>query len=377
MAFLTPTPSPVRPSKLLLNNGQSLVQQTGMINPVEDLVFEDGNLIIIASDPRESRSFKVYEGLMSRHSSVIRRRVEEAKSRAVADPKAITLFAANASASNNNQGPAATCTTIYVAEPPGAMEHFLKALHNLSYFEAPPGQTSMDAIRTILFLSDRYDIPELQRRALAHLYTIYPLTIQEWNKRRHRTNTSNHNAHGVSDLEDRLRLLAIVCRLNSASWALPMLLYDICKFNISTIESHRFWQAAIPTHIQTKIRDGYTPQMELTKEVLSFMLEPNPPECTSREVCLSARCEGAKMIVSWPLNDPVDVWSEGDWEMFGESVCGECMKKLREEYNEHREKAWSQIPRIFGCIVEGQVDENGWDAMQHSFHSTLGSVPMW
>ncbi|KAJ7729834.1 hypothetical protein DFH07DRAFT_177261 [Mycena maculata] len=59
-------------------------------------------------------------------------------------------------------------------------EYFLRAVFNSSFFELPPAPTTYPIVASVLRLSTKYEVAYLRQRALLHLASASPLSLEEY-----------------------------------------------------------------------------------------------------------------------------------------------------------------------------------------------------
>ncbi|KAL0575531.1 hypothetical protein V5O48_006454, partial [Marasmius crinis-equi] len=125
-----------------------------------DVWFHDGNLIIAA----EHVCFRVYNGILAHNSSVFADMVQ------LPQPRTVDEF----------EG----CPVVRVYDKPTDMMHFLKALHDVSYFDFYMAESIKWAcFSAVLRLSTKYQVDYLRQRAVTLLSNLYPTSLAKWDAR--------------------------------------------------------------------------------------------------------------------------------------------------------------------------------------------------
>ncbi|KAJ6542518.1 hypothetical protein DFH09DRAFT_837970, partial [Mycena vulgaris] len=119
-----------------------------------DLWFEDDNLILRA----ESSLFRISKGVLTACSSLFRD----------------VLSFPQTDGEEHIDG----CPVVWLHDSATDVTHFLRAIFDSSFLEPPPAKTDLAAITGILRLSHKYDVQYLCRRALLHLDTGYPTSLE-------------------------------------------------------------------------------------------------------------------------------------------------------------------------------------------------------
>jgi len=156
----------------------SLVTPTTLIRS-QDVWYDDGNVVIQA----ENIVFKVFRGILASNSAVF------ADMLSIPQP-------------TNMSGPDMydSCPSFKIYGTPEDAKHFLKAIHDagLARFVMKRGWETNQTLRYydvrttskfsvvagILRLSTKYQVPYLRKRAISHLTTMFPSSLQDFQENR-------------------------------------------------------------------------------------------------------------------------------------------------------------------------------------------------
>ncbi|KAF7341208.1 TY3B-TY3B protein [Mycena venus] len=72
------------------------------------------------------------------------------------------------------------CPVVCLPDDPIDTTAFLRAIFDSEFFEPYPSETDFDAIHGVLKFSNKYLVDYLRRRALVHLSSRYPMTLDGW-----------------------------------------------------------------------------------------------------------------------------------------------------------------------------------------------------
>ncbi|KAJ6508530.1 hypothetical protein C8R45DRAFT_967729 [Mycena sanguinolenta] len=115
--------------------------------------FEDGNLILMTTDT----AFKVYKGMVSQHSSVLREKFDNGAAEII-------------------EG----CPAVHLDDSTADLSNFLTAIHGCERsFQINSKQEFMVLIG-VLRIATKYKAHVLRQRALLPLQRIYPTKLSEW-----------------------------------------------------------------------------------------------------------------------------------------------------------------------------------------------------
>ncbi|KAI0743782.1 hypothetical protein C8Q80DRAFT_1106718 [Daedaleopsis nitida] len=167
-----------------------------------DLYFEDGNLSIVAG----GQYFIVHRGLLSRHSGVLRKRIEVVKP---IDDRHLEGLA-----------------VLYLDDSPEDFAHFLRALYGLSY-----DNTLEDFFTTaaILRLATKYEVQALREVALRNLSLSWPTSLLMWEARERVATTADGLYTPHPALPHPLLVIGLA-RDTGAPQLLPSALYDLSRY---------------------------------------------------------------------------------------------------------------------------------------------------
>ncbi|KAJ7661176.1 hypothetical protein B0H17DRAFT_953746, partial [Mycena rosella] len=194
-----------------------VVKDLDKLHRVEELWFEDDNLIIRAEDSL----FRVSRGVLAARSPVFR----------------AMLFGMP----QPNPGNAVTmygCPMIQLPHRAADVEYFLKAIFDSEFFLPPPEKSLFCVVLGVLRLAHEYDVKFLLKRALLHLETFYP-SILEGDGVYDSDDESPAGAESSSAEESEPVINGCaLAALQAASevgalWNLPCIIYDCCTLDLN------------------------------------------------------------------------------------------------------------------------------------------------
>ena len=193
-----------------------------------------------------------------------------------------------------------------------------------------------------LRLGHKYDIPDLRDRALSHLATAYPSTLQAWDNR---SKTRTFPPVMKFDLEFLLLQAALKA---DACWLMPVMFYSCCSYPMREILYSVEWIGAGDLLEKHKCMLGYVDQFAATSRVLRFLVQSPSVRCTVQLKCYEGRLAWFDMVDTWKTSIPLDIWDESDWKRFGKDVCSVCLDQSRSTHRKARQAVWDNLPRTYG-----------------------------
>ncbi|KAJ7494255.1 hypothetical protein B0H11DRAFT_1858006 [Mycena galericulata] len=334
--------------------------ETNLPRHVEDLWFEDGNIVIQAGNSQ----FRVYRGVLAARSSVFKDMLSVPQS-----PESELVDG---------------CPLVRLTDSEMEVEVFLKALFLPEFFMPFPSATTFDVATGCLRLSHKYGVDYLRRRALVHLSSVYHSKLSTRDIAEHYLSDSHPvlppNIMSLNwpfdEPGESHEIYAVeVFREVDALWLLPYAFYNLSwAFNRSKVDTDVFHGGdyiGIPIGLsmrdQESFLQGHAIQSHYAIKILSFLTDPFDIEgCTSPAECAIARFRAAGNIqdrvhqylddkIHWQkghvnqyLDDTLNAWSEvGHWDML-ESVCPICLAALKTEHEDARQEFWDKLPGIYG-----------------------------
>ncbi|KAJ7494271.1 hypothetical protein B0H11DRAFT_1802506 [Mycena galericulata] len=310
---------------------------------VEDLWFEDGNIVVQA----ENSQFRVYRGVLAARSTVFQNMLS------FPQPPELELV----------EG----CPLVRLHDYATEVTAFLKAIFEPEFFMPFPVRTDLETIIGCLRLSHKYGVDYLRRRALIHLSSAYDTDLSRWD--RMATFVPNDNGSNLPALDiksfpwpdHRVRtdLLCIIqlARETDALWILPDAFYNLSAA-FSQVGKHIFHGGVfhgVPTGLSIQDQEafltGHDIQTRSKEAILRFLSDP-----LKIDGCVSpARCWGLRLAairLGWGdfqnrPSDPLCLWESDDWHLLHD-LCPACITLLRLHHNTARQKFWDNLPKIYG-----------------------------
>ncbi|KAJ7764046.1 hypothetical protein DFH07DRAFT_939210 [Mycena maculata] len=286
-----------------------------------DLWFDDGTIVLQV----ETTLYRVYRGLLSSRSAVFR------------DTFSIPQPA------EDGAGEIEGCPVVRLHDREKDFTRFLKALFHCGSHKTC-AVTGIYELRSVLRLSDKYDVPLLRESMISILSDVYPSCLDEWLTRSTRV-PSGYRATA----RDCIHVLNVAQEMDICG-ILPGVMYQICRrhdiseilygvparprdIKISRSEDQKRCAVAIPELISSRHRI-----------LTHYLMRNEHGGCEDEAVCDAERLRW--LGLDYPADDLFDpLADEIPWEDF--DVCSSCLEDAKETYTLDREDLWRDLPRIF------------------------------
>ncbi|KAJ7494258.1 hypothetical protein B0H11DRAFT_2003874 [Mycena galericulata] len=307
---------------------------------IEELWFEDGNLVIQAGNSQ----FQVYRGVLAARSPVFQDMLS------FPQPPDSELV----------EG----CPLVRLTDSEMEVEVFLKALYLPEFFMPFPSPTTFDVAAGCLRLSHKYGVDYLRRRALVHLSSGYDTKLSRRDRAVYATSHKVFDNLPASEVlswwwpeELAHEIYAIqLLREVDALWLLPAAFYNLSasfhhhgrKIFHGTV--YNGTQTNLSVHDQECFTQGHAIQSQSIPEILRFLTDPfGIAGCTSPGECVVARFRAAGEILAEVedyLSSPL--YAGGKEDML-EAVCSMCFAALTTTHQAARQAFWDKLPEIY-CL---------------------------
>lgn len=212
----------------------------------------------------------------------------------------------------------------------------------------------------------------LRKRALAHLFLSFPLTLEQWDQRQ---KVSTLAAELDVDTwpgptSKTLKVIEVAKDLD-IPWILPAAYYDFSAVSLELILNDSKWNdGTIDTDTKNKILIGYHKQTTATRSQMLEFLYCDPLErCTNRnsnDACGEVRRRLYCATQEWSVTKPLEAMVDGDWECFLGDLCGLCLEVAKIRFQKARKEFWEKLPEIYGLP--------GWDVLVGMYEEAVGDV---
>ncbi|KAJ7213122.1 hypothetical protein GGX14DRAFT_620272 [Mycena pura] len=284
--------------------------------------FEDGTIILEAEGSR----FKVFKGILAANSTVFS-----------------DMLVVGSNPANNDEM-VEGCPVVRVYDTALDLMHFLKALHYVGYYD-PPETKDFLMIAAILRLSTKYNVEFLRRRTLAHIASLYPTTLQEWDQRL-------DNAMEVFNA--RPFAVFLLAKETGHHALLPACMY-LCADTVDINDILDGLASIDGKHIELEwvdkracIRGRQNLLLALRSEVFAFLTNLKIPNCSSPQRCDSAKLHWLQSLEASLGNGCPGIFSiKFPWISFRKAVCETCYSASYNNSNKQRQRIWDKLPSYF------------------------------
>lgn len=216
----------------------------------------------------------------------------------------------------------------------------------------------------ILRLATKYNVQYLRRRAIGHLITMFPSSLQDFQENRAQGG-NNAKLNHYTGLSMEVVNLAKTAR---APMLLPISLYycgvmrlEYILDGVDVTEGDSVRRVELDWPEKRSILIGRRALVDRARHSLfSFLLSPanpatNLPNTPAAAGCTyPQRCEIGKLkwlrqmepLLSGDKCGPLHM--QFDWQRYGADVCSHCVLDGKNKYREGLRKSWEELPSMFG-----------------------------
>ncbi|KAF7364232.1 hypothetical protein MSAN_01082800 [Mycena sanguinolenta] len=315
------------------------------IERVQDLWFDDGNLIIQAGNSQ----YRLFRGILVAQSSVFKDMLScpqppDSEGRSI----------------------------VHLSDSSAEVTAFFRAIFDpKSSMPAFPNETDFDTICACLRLSHKYGVDYLRRRALVHLSSRFPTTLSECDALE--TNTAPFATWKRPKNGSHRIFLMSLFREVDAIWFLPYTFY-LLGSNFGRLGSDIFHGAVyndttvgLSREDQDSFLRGYFIQRDsLRNEILRFLWSTDKiQDCTNTAECLQIRLNAFKLTCTsdWAAiaNAPLHAFKE-KW-IKDSGMCPSCLAYCMKAHHDACQAFWDKLPKIYGLPRWEQLEKMKADAI--------------
>ncbi|KAK7062388.1 BTB domain-containing protein [Favolaschia claudopus] len=290
---------------------------------VEDLWFPDASLILRA----ENSLFRVHSSILAARSSVFRDMITFPQPRQPEGGEADMVDG---------------CIVVRLHDSATEVEVFFKAIFDSSFFERAPVPVDFSALIGVLRLSHKYDVQYLFRRALSHLDSMYPTSLQTLQD----ILTGETYPHVYSscqwEITEHMGALRAASEVG-ASWLLPAVYYRITSTFSMELADGRLSIADVQRCLTAQ-----TAFVRATTESHAFLRLLPAPTCRTPMRCRTAVSAAYGMLDEWS-SDQEDCNPLSSWVFYCTGLpCDTCTEMAKSSFSAVQERFWARLPSIFG-----------------------------
>ncbi|KAK7036050.1 hypothetical protein R3P38DRAFT_2910369 [Favolaschia claudopus] len=318
------------------------------IQKVHDLWFDDGNLVIAASNCL----YRVYRGSLARYSSVFQDMLSFPQ-----PPDAELL-----------EG----CPVVKLPDPALDVTPFLKAIFDPGFFMPYPARTDFDTVIGCLRLSHKYEVQFIERRALLHISSVFPTTLSDLDSILDNESDSNALCPAswyFPDLNSRIRMVQIASEVG-IPWILPRAFYTLAAHyhTLGLALFHGAMYMGEDVHLsmqdQTTFMEGYNVLCKrAVTDGIGLLTALVCPRCTQKRLDAVDRSI-RQYLPGECIGDTIYMyrWTDTDWATL--EVCPACQDILPKTYQAARQALWDDLPGIYNLP--------SWDVLEQLKAAALG-----
>ncbi|KAJ7759991.1 hypothetical protein B0H16DRAFT_1313090 [Mycena metata] len=248
------------------------------------------------------------------------------------------------------------CPFVRLPDAARDVTYFLKALIYSEFFEPWPTKALFPVVAGVLRMSHKYQVDVLRRRALLHLSSQHPMTLDDWDA----TGKNSMRAHGEFLLE-----VILLARQTSALWILPVAFYNAStRLDIEILITGLDGRSLETTDVIACVQGLRYLDTTATSNILDFLTPRAIPGCVLPVACAQKRGAKRSEVEAWrvyePQEDtnpiaPLDMWEQSDYH--GVDVCGVCRSYIESFHRSARQSLWSRLPEIFGLPPWAELEQ--------------------
>ncbi|KAJ7684250.1 hypothetical protein DFH06DRAFT_968282 [Mycena polygramma] len=309
---------------------------------IEELWFEDGNLVIQAGNSQ----YRVYRGVLATRSPIFRDLL------GLPQPADADLVDG--------------CPFVQLPDPDVEVTPFFKAIFEPEFFMPYPARTEFDAIVGCLSLSHKYGVDYLFRRALVHFSSRYPTTLSHMDA--YTFDKQTVPSWSCPD-EPTFRIRAMqLARQVDATWILPVAFYRLspCFEDLASAIFHGASYRGINTNLSSRDQASFAIghnmlSRDTAVDSLRFLTRPLVIEgCLDPFGCHFHRLraiEGCRDCVRDQPYNFLNMWVPDDWDSGFLEVCAICRTELKKTHEDARVDFWDKLPEMYGLPAWPELEE--------------------
>lgn len=244
-----------------------------------------------------------------------------------------------------------------------------------------PYRTTAAILIGVLRLSSKFDVPLLRTRALQHLATAFPTSLDALS-----LDEARDWSFDIPDPAQRLALTQVAYEVG-ALWALPIGLHKL-SFLLTFEELYDGMLSGKSTGDDDSVKPGlqdvhrrlclrtHNLHGRHCFSLTSFLLGQDSfnsptPLCESPEVCAMTRYQWLTTtqrlaLMSEPRINPFYIWGDHFWNPYRVQICPPCLKHDTQVYGASVQTLWDELPGI--------MDLPNWDQLLQMKREDLGQV---
>lgn len=209
----------------------------------------------------------------------------------------------------------------------------------------------MPIVGAVLRLSLKYDVPYLHRRALNHLSSTFPLTLDGWKQR--------DTLRTIPPVDNTPFAAFRIAREFNLTWLLPAILYCVSSHPFEkTLDSASWFDEEISFCWPDKRMAIVGRQRLIAKQHKSALtlakLSGTKAEGCTGNVCPATRQRCADVLSSWDMAGFLDYF-EDHTDLY-DDFCQPCSTSFQELCASDSEEMWTGLPQMFDLADWDELD---------------------
>ncbi|KAJ7737721.1 hypothetical protein B0H16DRAFT_1571596 [Mycena metata] len=247
------------------------------------------------------------------------------------------------------------CPFVLLQDLAQDVDSVLRAIFYYDFFGPYPAPTTWAVLAGILRMAHKYEIEGLRKRAITHISSIHPTSLDQWDK------LDDNPSAWFTEAQSELLQIVILAQSLSLDWILPTAFYRVCEYTWE----RQILSAQIAFDDKARLITACRVlESSAVTKVLSFLWPLD-----EREKCTTARYKARKDVEARrersgesTANVPLDVWKEEDWDNL--NVCAICLVNMKAAHQASRRALWDELPAMFGLQNWNELEEMRAKAME-------------
>ncbi|KAJ6548108.1 hypothetical protein DFH09DRAFT_989153 [Mycena vulgaris] len=261
------------------------------------------------------------------------------------------------------------CPVVRLPDSAQDVTTFFRAIFDSAFFETFPSRTDMETVISILHLSNKYAVNYLQRRALVHLASLYPTTLEHYDCSHTRNSLFSEP---LADVPIAAHVAAIqIAREVNALWILPAAFYAIARTEDDDIQvvldsvAYNAHSAKLSGDDRLLFLRSSINISVRGQDVSRFLSSPEIIQgCDSGKKCIVARLHFQDATGESYSDHPLGLNGSEEWGTLTASSCRVCRRAFKKTNQEAREAFWDKLPKFCGFPPWEELEKMKEEALQ-------------